>query len=76
MKTVFPNPVTNVLQVQTTAVLTGYSVMDINGREVLKGNFSGNSQNKIDVSELPAGTYILRTLDNSGAMKNVQFVKE
>ncbi len=73
---VFPNPVTNVLQVQTTAVLTGYSVMDINGREVLKGNFSGNSQNKIDVSELPAGTYILRTLDNSGAMKNVQFVKE
>jgi hypothetical protein len=74
--TVFPNPVTNVLQVQSTSVLTGYTVMDINGREVMKGNFSGNSQNKIDVSVLPVGTYVLRTLDNSGSVRNVQFVKE
>lgn len=73
---VFPNPATDVLQVQTTSILAGYSVMDINGREIMKGNFSGNAQNKIDVSELPAGTYILCTLDNSGSVQNVQFVKE
>lgn len=73
---VFPNPVTDMLQVQSTAVLTGYSVMDINGREVMKGNFAGNSQNKIDVSMLPVGTYVLRTIDNSGSVQNNQFVKE
>lgn len=73
---VFPNPVTDILQIRASDVLAGYAVMDVNGRVAMNGNFSGNAQQKIDVSNLPSGTYLLRATDNSGTVHTVQFVKE
>ena len=54
-----PNPTSNELILQSSiADKISYSVNDITGREILKGEFSGNK--KLDVSILSKGTYFIK----------------
>lgn len=55
---IYPNPANNVLYIQTTPFATGvtFNILDLSGREVLKGTLHTNN---IDVSSLASGSYLL-----------------
>ncbi len=57
--TVYPNPVNSVLFVNTTEKNGFITLYDISGKAVFTSKIH-QGQNKIDVSELPAGVYILK----------------
>ncbi|MFT7234071.1 MAG: hypothetical protein ACI8TA_003300, partial [Cyclobacteriaceae bacterium] len=64
---VYPNPVMNQLQVSTTGDDFEGMILDLSG--VLVKSFNTN---KLDVSTLKAGIYILRIKDLTGAMIHQQ----
>ncbi|MFP9114710.1 T9SS type A sorting domain-containing protein [Flavobacterium sp. RHBU_3] len=68
--TLYPNPVKDVLYVNTDASLNNYAVAvyDYTGRQVLSGSISNNS---INVSSLPTGIYIMKIANTTA-----KFVKE
>ena len=73
---IFPNPATNVLNVN----ITGYSgnndilVFDINGRLVLKNKTSSiNSQ--LDISKLPSGSYLVKVFNSDRLLLNKKIQK-
>lgn len=56
---VFPNPVFNTLELSNLSGLTPgkFSVFDQKGNKILGGHFNG--KNTLDVSNIPAGVYVL-----------------
>ncbi|WP_173021315.1 M12 family metallo-peptidase [Lewinella sp. W8] len=58
---IYPNPVDDQLEIRTPADAgtIQYQVLDLTGRELQAGNFSGTSWS-VKVSQLPAGSYLLR----------------
>ena len=75
---IFPNPVTSVLNVSTSAISAGSTikVIDIFGKTILsKQATSSNAQ--INVSKLPGGTYLLMIVNKDGSIsKTSKFVKQ
>jgi hypothetical protein len=69
--TVFPNPVNDVLYIQTEQTIQQIYVFDLKGRLVFKT--SGN-QTSIDLSSLPAGHYVARIHTNE-AVVPIRIVK-
>lgn len=51
---IFPNPTTDLIQVETTAEVKGLTIYDINGKMVLKSN-----ETKVNISNLPNQIYML-----------------
>ncbi len=74
----YPNPVRSQLFVQTTtdAPLTGahYILTDMQGKTLQSGIFTAN-QNRLQVSDLPTGNYIL-SCTREGLQQTFKFVKE
>lgn len=71
----YPNPTTHSLNLNAenyTLNKSEYSVLDMNGRQVLKGKLFNNT---IDVSKIQSGNYILR-LNNNGKVKAQKFIKK
>jgi hypothetical protein len=68
---IYPNPVRDILYLQTDGKWTKAEIYDISGRIMRSVTLDSQS---IDVSGLDSGTYIikLRNVDKSG---NVKFVK-
>jgi len=64
---VFPNPATQFLTVRGLKAIINFEIVNITGATVLSGVTNG----KIDVSELRAGIYVLKT----EASQWVKFVK-
>ncbi len=71
---IYPNPVKQVLNIQTKANLTNRiaSVFDIHGKRVINTKLK---QNFLDVSFLAKGVYILR-LESNGKVFSSKFIKE
>ena len=70
--TLHPNPVSDVLHIHSTDMISKVSVYDIRGKMVKE--IYVNSQNvEIDVSHLPGGLYFIKTkgIDNSTHIKRV-----
>ncbi|MEO0403343.1 MAG: T9SS type A sorting domain-containing protein [Bacteroidota bacterium] len=59
--TVFPNPVSELLSIQSSSVIESICLRDGLGRKV---DFIEQSAFKIDVSELPAGLYFVDVMVN------------
>ena len=68
----FPNPATDILNFQSEEVAS-IEVIDVIGRVVLNGN-SIKGKNRFDVSNLPAGSYILRAIGKT--ISTAYFIKE
>ncbi|MCA4809767.1 T9SS type A sorting domain-containing protein [Empedobacter stercoris] len=63
----FTNPTTDIIQIKTKGNLTSSVVYNLQGQIVLK-----STKNEIDVSHLPNGIYILKTLiDGKEATKKI-----
>lgn len=69
---VYPNPVKNILNFKTEKNISKVEVYDIAGR-ILSSN--SISENKIDLSELKTGNYILKLYTDKG-IKNTKILKE
>jgi hypothetical protein len=70
---VFPNPCTDVLNIQSETNFTKVSVKDITGKELL--NMDSSDISTIDVSTLTNGVYFLTLSDDNGVVGNSKFVK-
>ena len=70
----YPNPTKGIINLNTNYGFNEaiYSIFDIGGRRVLNSKFNSN---QIDVSELSAGTYILRIMNNN-QIKTQKFIKQ
>src|SRR5690554_329639 len=68
--TIYPNPVSNVLNIQGETVGT-YSIVDITGNQVLSGQISP----KIDLSECSPAIYFIRLNTQSG-VSTIKFIKQ
>jgi hypothetical protein len=74
---IFPNPARSVINFETGEEnFTNYSIWDAQGRNVMNGTFeSSKSSDRIEVQDLPAGTYILKLFDRNGESVQKRFVK-
>ncbi|MEO8734302.1 MAG: T9SS type A sorting domain-containing protein, partial [Flavobacteriales bacterium] len=74
--TLFPNPATNELTItldQNIPANSTLEVVDVKGRSMIKRDLD-QTTTTLDVSQLPAGAYIVR-IEMNGAITNSPFVK-
>jgi hypothetical protein len=71
---VFPNPVSDYLNVVSAVDLSRITIMDITGRVVTQLN--GNKQARIDVSNLSQGIYMVRLETINGEVSTKKIIKE
>lgn len=71
--TVYPNPVVDVLNVTDGRGINRVQVFGLTGSQVLDVHVGGDTATAIDMSALPAGTYIVRTVitDGTAAMQKI-----
>lgn len=69
--TIYPNPVNNVLNIETELKLQSVEIYNTQGQKVLSSN-----QNQINVSDLAAGMYMVRIQDTDNAIATKKIVKQ
>ncbi|MEQ9187341.1 MAG: T9SS type A sorting domain-containing protein [Cryomorphaceae bacterium] len=58
---IFPNPVKNLLSVESTAPIQSIVVFNTEGRQVMSFSANGSTREQVNTSALPNGIYILQT---------------
>jgi len=71
---VYPNPVTNHLNITSEVLLQSIDIYDIQGREVHAIQFQPENP-KINTETLNAGVYFLKAESNTGQLLTAKFVK-
>lgn len=69
---VFPNPVSEVLNLKSDKEITGVTVIDLSGKIIKREK--GASQ--INVSNLAKGTYVVQAAYKNGSVENTKFIKK
>ncbi len=69
---VYPNPTVDVLNITKVSNNATYTIYSASGQLVMKGKVSDN---KVQVSKLEKGVYVI-TLDNNGETSKVKFIKK
>lgn len=73
--TIFPNPVVNELSFKTSQPISSVEVYNILGEQVVKANTRSIINNKMDVSNLVTGNYLVRVKINDTS-KTYKFIKK
>lgn len=75
MFTIFPNPATENITIKSSTELlnTNFSIIDINGKTVMKGSIKNLSEN-IDISKLTSGIYAIS--NDHFPEKSAKFIKK
>ena len=68
---VTPNPVNDILSINSLDVLEQIEIYNINGQHAIRTN-----QLEINVSGLPQGIYLLRAVTTDGQVRQAKFIKE
>ena len=71
---IYPNPVKDVLNVNTTQNISDVTVYNLLGQQVLFMNMNTN-QGKIDMSNLASGTYLVK-VNTETAVKTIKVIKQ
>jgi hypothetical protein len=76
MGTAYPNPVHSLLRLESSyGEITSVEIFDLDGRIILKRNYSGkNRVEDMDVASLANGLYLVRAYTNDGSV-NLKFQK-
>jgi hypothetical protein len=61
----YPNPFTDVLNIETKELLNTYSIINTEGKEIQKGTIINN---KVPTNCLPSGTYFIRFTNHKGSI--------
>lgn len=72
---VYPNPVSDLLYIESENIINDIRVYDISGKEVINKSVDFSSNTSIDVSNLIGGTYILKVYTDNGVGK-YSFIKK
>jgi hypothetical protein len=72
--TVYPNPSSNSINVNTPNVLSAYKIFSVDGR-LIKSEINFNSKT-IDLIDLTKGVYLLELSDKSGYLNTSRIIKE
>jgi hypothetical protein len=72
---VYPNPASNVVNIENTGSIDAVNIIDINGRVVKKQIFAGETNIQLDVSELASGIYIMNII-SEGNVTAKKIVKQ
>ena len=75
---IYPNPVDNEFSVKfDQAGIAGldYRIIDINGATLLKGSLD-SPFDKIDVTTIPSGMYLLQVNESGGGFSTLRFIKK
>lgn len=72
---VYPNPVSDRLNIDYKENISYLTVYDLSGRSV-KSLSTNNSNNSIDVSDLKSGIYMLRIKTENNNVSTVKFIKK
>jgi len=65
---VFPNPTANNLQLRSSEAMVSVAISDLNGNLLRSQNMAGTRQTGLQLSELPAGVYMLEVVTQNGAV--------
>ena len=71
---VYPNPATDIMKVESTQTVGSYEVYDINGARVIRNEPNAKAFT-LDLRDLPSGTYLLKTV-SEGSTQTQRIVKE
>lgn len=72
---IYPNPVTDLLNVEYENVISRLAIFDLLGRKV--GEFTtDNKTNTVDVSYLTTGTYLLQIETENNEKSTIKFIKK
>jgi hypothetical protein len=63
---IFPNPMKNYAQINSSEAVSFVELLDVSGRIMLKTIANGQSELVLDLSSLPAQTYILKVVSVNG----------
>ncbi|MDN3692832.1 zinc-dependent metalloprotease family protein [Chryseobacterium tructae] len=69
---IYPNPVSDVLNVTQVSPKAQFSITNIAGQKVMSGQISDN---KISVSRLSTGAYVI-SIEDKGTISNLKFIKK
>lgn len=69
---IFPNPVSDILNVTQVSPKAQFSITNMVGQKVMSGEISDN---KISVSKLSTGAYII-SIEDKGTTSNLKFIKK
>ncbi len=72
---IFPNPSNGQLTIQSSDIIRGITIMDINGKVISKQQFEALTELSLDVEFLPAGVYLLAVKRDQGE-KMLRLIKE
>ena len=70
----YPNPATDMLQVESTERIEQYEIYDVTGA-LLRRDVVGHNAFNLDIEAMPAGTYLLK-LTSEGTVQTRRFVKQ
>jgi len=70
---VYPNPTSDYLNIKGSKKVSGVKVLDVSGRVVLS---SDKAEQRIDVSQLVKGAYILTVKNTDGTSSTHKFIKK
>jgi len=68
---VYPNPATDVLQIQADVNWSQYKIVNALGQTVLSGTYN----TRLPIEKLESGVYFLQLLDDGGKIMQARFVK-
>lgn len=69
---IYPNPATDILNVTKVSSNALYSIYNVSGQLIAKGKITDN---KVSVSKLQAGVYII-SVEYKGNVEKVKFIKK
>ncbi|REC46587.1 chitobiase/beta-hexosaminidase C-terminal domain-containing protein [Chryseobacterium pennipullorum] len=68
----YPNPVSDILKVNTSRYFQEYEIIDVSGKVVSKNKFV----NEIPIGDLTSGNYFLKLKDPYGSLVLLKFIKK
>src|SRR5690606_7752716 len=71
---VYPNPTTDIVNIETEENLFNYVVYDINGREIQNGMFGNNNQ--VNLQNVNSGVYFIKVTTTQGSTATVKVIKK
>lgn len=69
---VYPNPVSDILKINTQRDFLEYEIIDINGKTVSRNGY----KKEISIRHLISGNYFLKLKDNRGSLVVLKFIKK